>query len=154
MKTLNMHGRKMKRLYPDTPVAGVASTVFKDEKVLLVRRLNAPAKGRLGIPGGVVELGEKVSDAAIREVLEETGILVEPIRVLTVFDSIVRDKEDRIKFHYVLSEYLCKYIKGTLHAASDVCEALWVPIHDLDSLDMSRHNVEFIKKTAREEGLL
>ena len=154
MKTLYKHGRKLKRLYPDTPVAGVASTVFKDNKVLLVRRINAPEKGRLGIPEGVVELGEKVSDAAIREVLEETGILVEPIRVLTVFDSIVRDKDERIKFHYVLCEYLCKYIKGTLHAASDVSEALWVTIHDLDSLDMSRHNVEFIKKTAREEGLL
>jgi len=144
----------MKRLYPDTPVAGVASTVFKDDKVLLVRRLNEPAKGRLGIPGGVVELGEKVSDAAAREVFEETGIVVEPVRVLTVFDSIVRDKEGKIKFHYVLSEYLCKYVSGTLGAESDVSEALWVSIHDLDKQGMSPRNVTFIKKTAREEGLL
>ncbi|MHA1290590.1 MAG: NUDIX hydrolase, partial [Candidatus Thorarchaeota archaeon] len=142
----------MKRLYPDTPVAGVASTVFKDDKVLLVRRLNEPAKGRLGIPGGVVELGEKVSDAAAREVFEETGIVVEPVRVLTVFDSIVRDKEGKIKFHYVLSEYLCKYVSGTLGAESDVSEALWVSIHDLDKQGMSPRNVTFIKKTAREEG--
>jgi len=144
----------MKRLYPDTPVAGVASTVFKDDKVLLVRRLNEPAKGRLGIPGGVVELGEKVSDAAAREVLEETGVIVEPVRVLTILDSIVRDKEGKIKFHYVLSEYLCKYVSGNLGAASDVSEALWVSIHDLDKQGMSPRNVAFIKKTAREEGLL
>ena len=144
----------MKRHYPDTPVAGVASTVFKDDQVLLVRRLNEPAKGRLGIPGGVVELGEKVSDAAVREVLEETGIIVEPVRVLTVFDSIVRDKEGKIKFHYVLSEYLCKYVSGNLGAASDVSEAIWVSIHDLDKQEMSQRNIDFIINTAREEGLL
>ena len=144
----------MKRHYPDTPVAGVASTVFKDDQVLLVRRLNEPAKGRLGIPGGVVELGEKVSDAAVREVFEETGLIVEPVRVLTVFDSIVRDKEGKIKFHYILSEYLCRYVGGTLGAASDVSEAIWVPIHDLDRQGMSQRNIDFIRNTAQEEGLL
>ena len=144
----------MKRHYPDTPVAGVASTVFKEDQVLLVRRLNEPAKGRLGIPGGVVELGEKVSDAAVREVFEETGIIVEPVRVLTVFDSVVRDKEGKIKFHYVLSEYLCKYVSGNLGAASDVSEAIWVSIHDLDKQEMSQRNIDFIFNTAREEGLL
>ena len=144
----------MKRHYPDTPVAGVASTVFKYDQVLLVRRLNEPAKGRLGIPGGVVELGEKVSDAAVREVFEETGLIVEPVRVLTVFDSIVRDKEGKIKFHYILSEYLCRYVSGTLGAASDVSEAIWVPIHDLDRQGMSQRNIDFIRNTAQEEGLL
>ena len=144
----------MKRLYPDTPVAGVAATVFKDNQVLLVRRSNSPAKGKLGIPGGVVELGERVEDAAIREVLEETGIMVEPERILTVFDSIVPDNDGKIKFHYVLCEYLCKYVSGSIKASSDVSEAFWAPIQELDSLDISKHTVDFIKKTAREEGIL
>ena len=144
----------MKRLYPSTPVAGVASTVFKDSKVLLVRRKNSPGKGSLGIPGGVIELGEQAAEAAAREVYEETGVIVEPVRVITVFDSIVKDDEGKIKYHYTLCEYLCRPVGGVLKAATDVSEALWAPINELEIFGVNPGTVRFIRRTARDEGII
>ena len=88
--------------------------VFDGNRILLVRRGNEPSYGRWGLPGGVVELGETVEEAIMREVEEETRIRASPIRLITTFDSIIRDDEDRIRFHYVLCEFLCEYIGGEL----------------------------------------
>ena len=136
----------MRREYPDSPVAGVAAVVFSGESVLLVRRGNEPSRGRWGLPGGVVELGEGVEEAVVREVGEETGVTVRPIRLLTVFDSIVRDEEDRIRFHYVLCEYQCEVVKGEPSAATDVSDAMWAPLEDLESLDMTSGTRRFIER--------
>jgi len=114
--------------------------------VLLVRRGNEPSRGRWGLPGGVVELGERVEEAVIREIREETGVTVRPVRLLTVFDSIVRDEGDKIRFHYVLCEYLCEAVEGEPHAATDVSDAVWAPIGDLESMDMTRGTRRFIEK--------
>ena len=134
----------LKRLYPSTPVAGVASTVFKDGKVLLVRRKYSLGKGNLGLPGEVVELGEQAAMTAVREVYEETGVIVEPVRVITVFDSIVKDDEGKIKYHYTRAR--------VLKAATDVSEALWAPINELEIFVVNPGTVRFIRRTARDEG--
>jgi ADP-ribose pyrophosphatase YjhB (NUDIX family) len=144
----------VKRTYPSSPVAGVASTVFKDDNVLLVRRGNPPGKGSLGLPGGVIELGETAAKAAVREVYEETGIKVEPVRVITVFDSIIRDDEGRIKYHYTLCEYLCRPIGGELKAATDVYEVYWAPLDSLEKHGLNPGTIRFIKRTAVDEGIL
>ena len=89
----------MRREYPEAPIPGVAAVVL-DDGVLLVRRGREPARGRWGLPGGVVELGERAEEAVVREVLEETGIEVEPLKLVAVYDSIVRDEEGRVRFHY------------------------------------------------------
>lgn len=136
----------MRREYPDSPIAGVAAVVFSGERVLLVRRGNEPSKGRWGLPGGVVELGERVEEAVVREVEEETGVTVRPIRLLTVFDSIVRDVGDNVRFHYILCEYLCEAVEGDPHAATDVSDAVWVPLEDLGSMDMTLGTRRFIEK--------
>jgi ADP-ribose pyrophosphatase YjhB (NUDIX family) len=136
----------LRREYPDSPVAGVAAVVFSGESVLLVRRGNEPSRGRWGLPGGVVELGEGVEEAVVREVGEETGVTVRPTRLLTVFDSIVRDEGDEIRFHYVLCEYLCEAVEGEPRAATDVSDAVWAPIGDLESMDMTLGTRRFIEK--------
>jgi mutator protein MutT len=136
----------LRREYPDSPVAGVAAVVFSGESVLLVRRGNEPSRGRWGLPGGVVELGEGVEEAVVREVGEETGVTVRPTRLLTVFDSIVRDGDEKIRYHYVLCEYLCEAVEGEPNAATDVSDAMWVLLEDLESLDMTRGTRRFIER--------
>jgi 8-oxo-dGTP diphosphatase len=142
---------KSDREYPSSPIPGVAATVISDGKVLLVMRANEPARGRWGLPGGVVELGERVEDAVIREVKEETGLNVRPIRMLTVYDSIVRDDEQRVRFHYVLVEMLCEADEGSPEALSDALDVRWVPLEDLDSVDTTPGARRLIEQVVRGE---
>lgn len=143
-----------RREYPETPIPGVAAVVFSGDTVLLVRRGNEPSLGRWGLPGGVVELGEGVEDAVVREVEEETGILIQPTRLLAIFDSIVRNDEGRVQYHYVLCEYLCEAVGGELHASSDVSDARWVPIKELVSIEMNPGTRRFIEKIAKQERII
>lgn len=144
----------MSREYPTQPIAAVAATIIHDGKVLLVVRGKPPNMGKWGIPGGVVELGETTEKAVTREVLEETNIVVKPKRLITILDSIGRDKEGRVRVHYILLEYLCEFISGEVKAASDAPEAKWVHLTDLNTLDMMEITRNFVNKVAREEGFL
>jgi 8-oxo-dGTP diphosphatase len=135
-----------RRVYPTSPVVGVAAMIFYDDSILLVKRGNEPAKGRWGLPGGVVELGETVREAVAREVKEETGILVRPVELLDVFNNIIRDDKGRVRFHYVLCEFLCENVGGNLKASTDVSDARWVPLLELSSIDMSRGTKQFISR--------
>lgn len=141
----------MRREYPSSPIAGVAAVVFSEDRVLLTLRGNEPSRGRWGLPGGVVELGEKVEDAVVRETEEETGIRIKLKRLLTVFDSIVRDDEGGIRYHYVLSEYLCEAVGGTLRPSSDAIDVRWVPLEDLGLIEMNPVTRSFIEKVAERE---
>jgi ADP-ribose pyrophosphatase YjhB (NUDIX family) len=145
---------QVKREYPDSPIAGVAGLVFHEGKVLLVRRGNKPSKGRWGIPGGVVELGERVEDAVIREVVEETSIQVKPVKLLEVFSSIRRDDDGSVKYHYVLVELLCEYIKGDIEASTDVSEVGWFSLKELYTLNMSDWTRDFIIKVVEQDDIL
>lgn len=128
--------------------------VFSEGRVLLVRRGNEPSYGRWGLPGGVVELGETVEEAVVREVEEETCIRASPLRLITTFDSIVRDEEDRIRFHYVLCEFLCEYVGGELEASTDASDATWARLDELEGMNVPSGTRRFIERVAREEGLL
>ncbi len=143
----------MRREYPERPIAGVAAVIFKGDEILLTRRGNPPGKGLWGLPGGVVELGETVREAVVREVREECGIEVEPIRLLEVYDSIVKDEEGRVKFHYILSEFLCRLVGGRLEASSDAVEAMWINLERLGELSISSGTLSFIRRVAAEEGV-
>ena len=92
----------MKRDYPERPIIGVGAVIIRGDRVLLVRRATEPLKGEWSVPGGMLELGEKLHDGIRREVLEETGLEVEPGDVLDVFDSILRDEQGRTQYHYCL----------------------------------------------------
>lgn len=146
--------RHLKREYPSSPIAGVAALVFSGMDILLVLRGNEPSKDKWGLPGGVVELGERVKDAVAREIEEETGMLIEPLKLVAVFDSIVRDEEGKIQYHYVLSEYLCRAVSGEMHAHSDVSDARWVPLEELKFLEMNPRTRRFIMKVAEQFQLI
>jgi 8-oxo-dGTP diphosphatase len=113
------------REYPAAPLVGVGAVIINSGRVLLVQRGTQPALGRWSIPGGLVEVGESLSDGVIREVIEETGLQVEPIELIELLDRIHRDG-DRVRYHYVIADYLCRVVGGTLNAASDAAAVRWV----------------------------
>ncbi len=131
----------MKRDYPDRPILGVGAVIVSQGRALLVRRATEPLKGEWSVPGGVLELGEKLHDGVRREVLEETGLQVEPQQVLEVFDSIFNDQQGRTQYHFVLIDYLCSVTRGEARAGSDVSEVKWVAEDELAALEL-RESIE------------
>ena len=124
----------MQREFPTAPIAGVGAVVLDAERrVLLVRRGQPPLLGEWSLPGGALELGERLEDGIRREVREETGLNVEPEEIVAVFDHISHADNDptRVRFHYVLVDYRCRLLDGTLTSATDVTEARWASWHEL-----------------------
>lgn len=121
------------RRYPDRPFAGVGAVIVDHGRVVLIRRRFEPLAGRWTLPGGGVELGETLEECLAREMREETGLDVEIGPVVDVFDRITRDAEGRVLYHYVLVDYLCWPVGGTLQAGSDVDAAVLVPPDALDA---------------------
>ena len=115
----------LQREYPLAPLVGVGAVIVKDGRVLLVQRGTEPALGRWSIPGGLIEVGEALSEAVVREVHEETGLEIEPVELVELLDRIHRDG-DRVRYHYVIADYLCRVVSGTLNAASDAAAVRWV----------------------------
>ena len=123
--------------YPDQPIAAVGAIVFKDNRVLLVRRGRPPAEDLWAIPGGRVEIGESLQEAAEREILEETGIVIRALDPVYTFDAIDRDPRGGIRFHYVIVDLLAEYIRGEPRAGDDAAAARWVPSDELPTLKVS-----------------
>jgi ADP-ribose pyrophosphatase len=132
----------------------VAALTLRGREVLLVERGKAPARGLWGLPGGAVEVGETTEEGVAREVLEETGVVVKPLELLTVFNSINRDDDGKVRSHYILFEYLCEYISGEVAPGDDAPDARWVSIDDLDSVNIMTFTRDFIVKTLTERALL
>ena len=116
----------MQREFPEVPLVGVGAIIIEDGRVVLVKRAHPPLQAEWSIPGGVLEVGELVRDAAIREAREETGLTVEPGELLGVYDRVLRDAEGRVQYHYVLIDFLCRRVAGDLAAASDAAEVQMV----------------------------
>jgi ADP-ribose pyrophosphatase YjhB (NUDIX family) len=118
-------GREGRR-YPDRPIVGVLAVVMRGDRVLVVRRANPPMPGRWGFPGGVLELGETVAQGAMRELLEETGVTAEAAGPLTVIDTIDRDGEGRVRYHYTLVAVIGHWQSGEGVAGDDADEIAWL----------------------------
>ena len=142
----------MSRQYPEHPIVGVGAVILHQGRVLLARRANPPLQGEWSIPGGALEVGEKLRDGLRREVLEETGLEVEVGAVLDVFDSIFPDADGRIQFHYVLIDFVCRVQSGEAAAASDASEVRWALPAELDTLGMKPVTVEVIRKAFALDG--
>jgi len=136
----------IRREFPELPLVGVGAIIIEGDRVLLVKRAHPPIEGQWSIPGGVLEVGEMVREAAVREAREETGLVVEPGELLGVYDRILRDPEQRVQYHYVLIDFLCRPVGGELLAASDAAEVRWFRREELPALRLAEDTLEVIGK--------
>ncbi len=136
----------MRREYPDRPVVGVGGVVVRAGAVLLVERAAEPLKGRWTLPGGVVELGETLEAALVRELQEETGLEVRVLELVEVLDRITPDDAQRVRYHYVLLDYLCEPSAGEARAGSDVAAVAWVPPEEFAAYDVPEKTRQVIQQ--------
>jgi ADP-ribose pyrophosphatase YjhB (NUDIX family) len=136
----------MQREFPSAPLVGVGAIIIEGSRVVLVKRAHPPLQAEWSIPGGVLEVGEPVRDAAIREAREETGLTIEPGELLGVYDRILRDPAERVQYHYVLIDFLCRRVAGDLAAASDASEVRWFTREELPALKLAEDTLDVIRK--------
>lgn len=134
------------REYPVRPLVGVGALILDDGKLLLIRRGAQPGQGKWSIPGGLVELGENVQDAMIRETKEEVGLDVEAVKLMDVFDSVTLDDQGRIQYHFVVVNFLARIVGGTVRTASDILEAKWVPVEEVERFTLTDSFRRFFEK--------
>jgi 8-oxo-dGTP diphosphatase len=142
----------VRREYPEAPIVGVGAVVIDGTKVLLVRRGNEPLKGEWSLPGGAVELGETLQQGVVREVLEETGLVVAPAGIVEVLDRITQDEvlqdgaSGRVRYHFVLVDFVCRVTGGALREGSDADEVRWVAREELGEYHLAPITMRVIEK--------
>jgi ADP-ribose pyrophosphatase YjhB (NUDIX family) len=139
----------MSREYPKRPLLGVGAVVLRGGSVLLVCRAQEPCKGEWTFPGGLVELGETLREAAERETYEETGIRVRARDVLEVVDSMVKGTGGRLRFHYSIIDVICRYVSGSPSAGDDVSEVAWFPLKKALRMPLAGVTAKVLRKALR-----
>ncbi len=139
----------MKRKYPLRPIVGVGGIIFREDRVLLVKRGREPNLGQWSIPGGAAKTGETLKEAVIREVMEETHLQVEVMALVKVLDRIFRETDGRVAYHYVLLDFLCRHKGGDLIPDSDARDARFFPLQDLPGYRIAPVTLEAIYKADR-----
>ena len=142
----------MSREYPDYPRVGVGAVILHEDKVLLVRRGKSPSVGKWSLPGGLVELGETTTEAIAREILEECGIKIRVVDVAGVITRVVKDDADRVRYHYVLVDYLAYPDSLDVVAGSDAEEARWFAIEGVANLDTTQGLLDMIRRAEALRG--
>jgi 8-oxo-dGTP diphosphatase len=148
----NVGGLWLKRKYPNQPVVGVGVVIIDCGKLVLVKRGAEPALGKWSFPGGAVELGETVRDAAVREVGEECGLDIELVedRPMDAYDILTLDESDHLLYHYILLQFLARPKDGVLEPTSDVTDARWVPLEEVENYDLTESVRSFFRKHRNE----
>lgn len=136
----------MRKEYPERPVVGVGAIILEGGKILLEKRKSTPGEGKWAVPGGLVELGETVEQAVIREVKEETGLDVASPQLVDVVDYISLDEKGAVKYHFIILDYFVTVKGGELKAASDADELRWVPINEVEQYDLTESFRRFFKQ--------
>jgi mutator protein MutT len=139
----------MGRDYPAHPLVGVGAIILDRNRVVLARRGRPPALGQWSLPGGIVEPGETMEEAIVREVEEEVGLKVEVIHLVSVLDWILLDAAGNVEFHYVLMDFLCRPLGGALRAGSDVLSACLVPLEEIRRYHLKQETREVIDHASR-----
>jgi 8-oxo-dGTP diphosphatase len=134
------------REYPERPIVGVGAVIVDAGAVVLIKRRYEPLAGQWSLPGGMLELGETLEAGAAREMLEETGLVVEVGPVIEVFDRIMFDDERRVRYHFVLVDYLCWPVSGELRAGSDVDDAVFAAPEDLAGFGLTTKAAAVIER--------
>src|ERR1700682_927997 len=141
-----VRSKRMKREFPEIPFVGVGAIIIEEARVVLVKRAHPPLQAEWSIPGGVLEVGELVREAAVREAREETGLSVEPGELLGVYDRVLRNAEQRVQYHYVLIDFLCRRVAGDLAASSDAAEVMWFRREELPALKLAEDTLDVIRR--------
>jgi 8-oxo-dGTP diphosphatase len=140
----------MKREYPESPLVGVGAVIVErrtdQNHVLLIRRGTAPLQGEWSLPGGVLECGETLREAAAREASEETGLLVEAGEMLGVYERVIRSDDGRVRYHYVLIDFFCRPVGGKLKAGSDAADVRWFTRAELPALNLADDANDVVRK--------
>jgi ADP-ribose pyrophosphatase YjhB (NUDIX family) len=140
----------MKREYPESPLVGVGAVIVDnrddDHRVLLILRGQAPLLGEWSLPGGVLECGETLREAVVREAREETGLVVESSEMLGVYERVIRDDQGRVQYHYVLIDFLCRPLSGDLKAGSDAEDVRWFTREELPALNLAYDANDVVRK--------
>jgi 8-oxo-dGTP diphosphatase len=136
----------MPREFPEFPLVGVGAVIIEEDRILLVKRARPPLLAQWSIPGGALEVGELVREAVVREAREETGLIVESGELLGVYDRVVRDAQQRVQYHYVLIDFLCRKLGGELAAADDAAEVRWFTREELPKLKLVEDTLDVIRK--------
>ena len=136
----------MAREYPAHPVVGVGAVVVRDGKALIIKRAHEPRKGEWSLPGGLLELGESLQDAAQREIKEETGLDVDVGPVIETFDRVHRDDHGRIRYHFVIVDFVCWSNRGVAVPGSDAEGVAWVTPEEIDVYEVNAHAKAVILK--------
>jgi mutator protein MutT len=131
----------------------VGTIVVRNGRVLLARRGRAPSQGKWSVPGGAVDVGESLEDAARREIREECGIEVELTDTVEVIQRITRDEIQRVRFHYVIVDYVARWLSGEPEPSEEASEVRWVRPEELDALDMTAGTADVIRRMLRKAGL-
>lgn len=140
----------MSREYPEYPLVGVGAVVVHDHRVLLIRRGQPPLLGEWSLPGGLLECGESLREAVVREVREETSLVVETGEMLGVYERVIRGDGGRARYHYVLIDFFCSPVSGNLQAGSDAADVRWFSPDELPALNLADDtNAVVIKGLAR-----
>jgi 8-oxo-dGTP diphosphatase len=139
----------MDRSYPDRPIVGVGAVVLVEGRVVLVKRSHEPLAGAWNLPGGAVELGETLEAACAREIREETGLVIDVGPVIDVFDRILFDSAGKVEYHFVLVDYVCRAVGGTLVCASDASDAVLADVNALGPYRLTDKALEVIARAVR-----
>lgn len=129
----------MAREYPAHPVVGVGAVVVLGDRALIIKRAHEPRKGEWSLPGGLLELGESLQDAVLREIKEETSLDVEVGPVIETFDRVHRDDDGRIRYHFVIVDFVCWPKGGVATAGSDADAVAWVTAAEIDEYSVNAH---------------
>ena len=135
---------RMDGRYPDQPCVAVGAVVFHDDRVLLIRRGQPPSQDLWAIPGGKVGLGETLQEAAEREILEETGVIIHARRPIFTFDLLEKDEEGRIRFHYVIVDLIADYVDGQICAGDDAKEVRWVRPNEIHQMSINPRTMSLL----------
>jgi len=142
----------MQREYPARPITGIGAIIICNGKILLIKRGSEPGKGKWSIPGGLIELGETIHETVAREVKEETNLDAEAYKLVDVVDNVLRDEDGKIKYHYIIIDFLTK-LKNTdlskLNPAEDAADAKWVPLSEVEKYDLTKTFRAFFQRNQK-----